>query len=160
MNYFHLAGPQLAVGSVIEPGNWGRIIRRASWAHNLAIREMALEHARALRFPSRPSRLDAAFVLPTREEAERFQSKEQGFNMHVLYRVTLRKPDSDIFITDWRLCTPCGAFRNDWPDAYWSGVDEAGRGSVPGIDWPTGEEGAPHREVLTLSQLQIEERFN
>jgi hypothetical protein len=45
-SYFHLSGAMVAPGSIIEPGNWGRMIRALGWQHNCAMREAALEGAR------------------------------------------------------------------------------------------------------------------
>lgn len=164
--YFHLAGPILEPGSIIAPGNWGRIVRRLGWAHAFALREMALEEARILRFPDRPSRLEAAFVSPTIEEANRFrfiQGQVTGFEHHCLYRVKLLNPEALTFTTDHRLVTPSGLLRPDWADVYWRGLDPQGiPGPIPGIDHATmlADNTGPYREILTLSHLVVEERLD
>ena len=65
ISYFHLSGAMLEPGSLILPGNWGRVIRSAGWRHDYSLRELALEDARVSRYPDRPSRLDAAFIFLT-----------------------------------------------------------------------------------------------
>ena len=159
VSYFHLSGAMLALGSIIMPGNWGRMIKTLGWQHNLAIREMALENARVARYPNRPSRLDASFVLPTLEEARNFKQLIGGFGNHILYRVTLCDPDALSHITDSRLCGPAGNIRHDWVDVYW--MDFAAQAAaLPGIDWAAATGGLQLREMLTLSQLRIEERLD
>jgi hypothetical protein len=158
ISYFHLSGAMLAPGSIIMPGNWGRVIRVYGWQHNQAIREMALEQARLARDPNLPSRMEAAFVMPTLEEARTFRANTQGFQQHILYRVTLCDPAASSHITDSRLCSPQGTVRADWATIYW--LDwQAQAAAIPGIDWTAAIRGVQLREMLTLSQLRVEERL-
>lgn len=158
-SHFHLSGAMLAPGSIIQPGNWGRLIRAYGWQHNHSLRETALEQARLATAPHLPSRLDSAFVIPTLEEAQRFRSTIQGFQQHILYRVTLLDPNAPSHITDSRLCAPQGTLRPDWAIVYWLDV-ETQAASIPGIDWTATVRGVQLREMLTLSQLRVEERLN
>jgi hypothetical protein len=159
-DYFHLSGALLAPGSIILPDNWGRMIRAYGWQHNCAMREYALEHARLTRFPHRPSRLDGAFVMLSPEEAKTFRRHINGFQHHLLYRVSLTDPSALSHIADSRLCGPLGAVRHDWADIYWLDYDSQ-TASIPGIDWATASGGIRElREMLTLSQLRIEERID
>jgi hypothetical protein len=141
------------------PGNWGRIIRRFGWQHSLAVREMALETARIAEFPHHPSRLDSAFVFLTVEEARQFRNSVQGFGQHVLYRVALSNPEAASHLTDSRLCAPQGTLRPDWARVYWLDAD-AQAAAIPGVDWTAVTGGVQLREMLTLSQLRIEERLD
>jgi hypothetical protein len=152
MDFFHLSGALLATGSVVAPGNWGRVIRAAQWTHTQAIREMALEAARIARFPGCPSRLDSAFMFPTRAEADSFRAANGAFGFHLLYRVTLMDRNVVTAMTDWRLMAPTGILRYDWADAYWQTMVSLNSSIAIGI----GE----YREVLTLSPIKIEERLN
>jgi hypothetical protein len=86
-SYFHFAPILLAPGSVIEPGNFGRIIRLRGAAHDLYRREMAYEAVRQQHFPSRPSRLDCLFCFPTKEEAELCLLHIKGYAESILYEV-------------------------------------------------------------------------
>lgn len=155
--FYHLSGAMLTNGSIIEPGNWGRVVRSWGWQHTHALREMALEQARVERFPHRPSRLESAFVFLTVEEARAFRASP-GFQTHLLYRVSLLDPSANSHITDSRLCGPQGALRPNWVDVYWmdAGTQAA---AVPGIDW-TAVQPRDLREMLTLSQLRVEERLD
>lgn len=161
IDYYHLSGAMLEPRSIIHAGNWGRVITHLQWRHNEALREMALEDARRTRFPHRPSRLEAVFVFLTEQEAREFRSRNGGFNSHLLYRVTLIDPSALSFVTDSRLCGPVGTLRPNWADVYWTGGDPAQMG-IPGIsDWKAATGGiVQSREMLTLSNLRVEERLN
>jgi len=124
-SYFHLSGSWLERGSIILPGNWGRVVAFYQWRHVQALREMALEAARIARYPHRPSRLKSAFVFITEEEAREFRARIQDFSSHLLYRVALVDPDALSFVTDTRLCGPQGTLRPDWADIYWIGGNPA-----------------------------------
>lgn len=159
MNFYHLSGGLLGVGSIIEPGNWGRIVRAHGWNHPSSRHEAAIEQARMARFPAKPSRLDVAFVCPTADEARLFRAATPAFGQHILYRVSLCDCSALSHIADPRLCSPQGTFRCDWADTYWLDYDPAGA-SIPGINWPLATNGIQFREMLTLSQLRVEERLD
>ncbi|MET4233750.1 hypothetical protein ABIA85_007050 [Bradyrhizobium sp. LA6.10] len=158
VDFYHLSGVTLDPGAVIKAGNWGRVIRQAGWTHNLAIREMALEEARLLRFTHRPSRLDSAFVFIDMIEARNFRLRIPGFQNHVLYRVSLLNPAAPSHITDTRLAGPIGTLRSDWADVYWMDFNPATI-SVPGIDnWSEATNGyVQEREMITTSDIRVEE---
>ena len=63
--FFHLSGGLLGEGSVILPGNWGRILRAYGWQHPQAAKEMILEAARLRIAPGKPSRLECCFAFPS-----------------------------------------------------------------------------------------------
>jgi hypothetical protein len=159
MDYFHLSSVPLSAGSIINAGNWGRIIMAASWQHNYALREMALEQSRIGRFSHLPSRLNCSFVFLSRDEALRFKQQIPGFSFHILYRVSLTETDANSHVTDWRLNIPIGNLRADWPDVYWMGL-HAFSTTIPGVDWNNGQWAIQSREMLTLSDLRIEETLN
>jgi hypothetical protein len=126
---------------------------------------MALEAARLRIAPEKPSRLNAAFVFLSVDEANRFRypapPQRSGFEFHALYRVALREPDVPHCVVDWRLVNPVGDLRPDWAEAYWADAS-AGRPAapIPGVDWAMAMGTFPHREMLTLSHLVIEERLD
>lgn len=163
---YHLAGQWLGPGSIILPGNCGRVLRRWAWRHDHAIREAALEAYRDTHCPALPSRLASAFVLLSKEEANTLRgdgTRVTGFDHHCLYRVRLSAPDAPSFIADYRLVSPVGALRADWPELYWRGVDGEGNPHLRGGEGavnvsPDGK--GPYREMLTLSSLVIEERID
>lgn len=151
--YFHLAGIRLEPGSVIMPGNWGRVIRAIGWNHSHALREYALEQARQARFAHRPSRLESCFGFLSAAEATVFQQRTQGFQFHILYQVELTR-DEGVFVTDSRLCAPQGNLRVDWADVYWEGADYP-HIHVSGMDWQAATQGLPLPEMLTTSPLVV-----
>jgi hypothetical protein len=64
--YFYCCSLPLEAGSVIRPGNWGRILRtytpqssRDAW---LLARELVWELVRLQRFPAKPSRFEGIFL--------------------------------------------------------------------------------------------------
>jgi hypothetical protein len=121
-SYFHFAPILLAPGSIIQPGNFGRIIRIHGVAHNLYRREMAYEAVRQQYFSSRPSRLDCLFCFPTMEEAELCRSHIKGYAESILYEV--ESTESDPHIADMNnglqnFALP--AFDNNVIAYYWRG---------------------------------------
>lgn len=87
--YFHCAPIPLAPGSIICPGNWGRLVRlyqgTETGTFNTAFRERVLEDIRGQEFPEKPSRLSSCFVLPTLDEAKNFRNKSQ--RLGIIYEV-------------------------------------------------------------------------
>lgn len=86
--YFHCAPIPLARGSIICPGNWGRILRLYSvniGSPNIAFRERVLEDIRTHEFPKKPSRLSSCFVLHTLAEAKHFRDTSQ--RLGIIYEV-------------------------------------------------------------------------
>ena len=148
-NFFHLTGATLDPGSVIRPGNWGRVVQLFGWKHTSALREMALEAARLAHFPDRPSRLACAFVCLNEVEGRAYQHTNNLMG-HVLHEVVLVHESMAPFVTSWGLVSPSGNLRSNWADAYWDGV------SYKGVHC-NGElfEGVPAREGLTLSPLRV-----
>ena len=151
--YFHLSGVPLANNSIIEPGNWGRVIRHRSWCHPLAIREMALEAARLERFQNKPSRLDCAFVFVDLGEAKWFRNHNQGFEVNILYEIQLATPEPEPFIANTNRVNPLPTdqLNPHWADAYWQGVDPS--------EQSVTQDGNSCQELLTKSQLIIKHRI-
>jgi hypothetical protein len=158
-DFFHICTTPLGIGSLIDPGGRGRILNAIGWKHASALAEMAIELSRLSKYPHLPSRLSAAFVFLTREEADTFVSRNTAaFGLHFLYRVRLVDPTAANHVTDWRLNMPLGLFRADWADAYWLDIATQAT-AIPGVNG-AAEGIGQLREMLTLSQLRIEERLN
>lgn len=119
--YYHCSSALLRSGSIIEPGNWGRIIRKTGWAHNQSAREVILEHVRQASFPSSPSRLESAFFFDDENEA-RFYANSDGreFTM-VPYEVELLDPAAPRHASDWRNVVASGPLDLTWAHQYWQG---------------------------------------
>ena len=89
--YFHSAPLLLDVGSVIQPGNWGRILNAYRRPNNgspwLIAREMAFETIRASKYQNLPSRLSCAFVFESLDDANQYQGQFTPWN--ALYEVEM-----------------------------------------------------------------------
>ncbi|MEO9297552.1 DUF2441 domain-containing protein [Devosia alba] len=85
--YFHVAPLMLAPGSVIEAGNWGRMLSLYHpWFGQpaIALRERIFEEVRVASFPEKPSRLQCCYVLPDRDTALEYW---RGQPQSLIYRV-------------------------------------------------------------------------
>src|SRR5690348_13381532 len=88
MELFHIAPIRLERGSIIQPGNWGRIVKAHGWNHPAAFREAILENVRTSRIPEKPSRLECVFCFKEVQDANLFLSQNlDGFRFSILYRV-------------------------------------------------------------------------
>lgn len=128
--YFHLAPTLLAPGSIIEPGNFGRIVLLHGLNHQQYRREIQYEEARKTRFPDRPSRLACLFAFVTQEEAELFQRTIPGFGANVLYEIENNEQNPHVADIAYAIQPP-GATEFDQKtiDYYWGGWRELG---IPG----------------------------
>jgi hypothetical protein len=152
---YHPSGIVLRRGSIIEPGNFGRIILATGPHHTQWIREHALEEARVKNHADKPARFAAAFTFVDEKEARSFRARIPGFQFHILYRVSLLEPDAPSHLTDTRLCDRQSSMDYDWADLYWHTYDPTkifipGKGSLADA---TG--GITCRELITLSPLKI-----
>ncbi|WP_144769570.1 DUF2441 domain-containing protein [Herbaspirillum sp. SJZ099] len=88
-NYFHCAPLPLEPGSIIQPGNFGRMLNCYPLNQNtnawMLVRELAFENARLNLARERPSRLECAFVIDTIEDAKWYQYTHGRFN--IIYEV-------------------------------------------------------------------------
>src|SRR6516165_11729907 len=112
-DFFHVAGPGLRVGEIIQPGKWGRETlafaargRRGIQEENDAINliwEAALEAARLVRFPEAVSRLDCVFACFREEDAQAFRDRFRAGNKS--YQVALIDPETPVTIGDYGAIT-------------------------------------------------------
>lgn len=97
MELYHYCPVPLENGSVITPGNWGRIIRQYPMPDNcnaIVVKELLLENIRLRLYPSYPSRLDCAYVCIGEESAKEFKSRRE---LHFCYHVDLVSPSMPSF---------------------------------------------------------------
>ena len=90
--YFLACSYPLAPGSVVNPGNWGRIIRKyrtdgfgSPW---ILFREEIFEHVRQSQFPTKPSRLEGIFLCETKDHLVQFL-QEAHRPLDLIYEVEL-----------------------------------------------------------------------
>src|SRR5207247_252993 len=147
MKFFHLSGAILENGSVISPGNWGRIIKQLGWQHGRSVFEVALDDQRLRNFADLPSRLEASFFFDDVGEA-RFYRNVQNLHTHILYEVDLLNSAATQHRTDWRNISPNGPLDNDWTRRYWASVFQSPH-----------ESGHVCREVFAVTPLRVVERL-
>ena len=91
-SYFFACSYPLAPGSVVEPGNWGRIVRmyntRGFGNPWILFREEVLEQVRATHYPVKPSRLDGIFLCESEEQLRDFLSNSDR-PLDLAYEVVL-----------------------------------------------------------------------
>jgi len=148
--FFHAAYVPLAPGSVIEPGNWGRMLNTYARNQNdyVLLRETIFEQVRRQDFPHLPSRLHCVFLCRTEEELRIFMSKNHVND--IPYEVALEQEEATTFSTGYDLpdipvglpllptLRQCGA-------AYWRGE---------------GVESSKRVEVLTATPVRVVRRLD
>jgi hypothetical protein len=123
---FHFNSSLLEPGSIIRPGNWGRIVRLTGGQHREWNRECILERIRKAEFPELPSRWDCIFFFGNFIEAA-FYKASLGVNATlVMYEVELTDPDVRRHEADWKGTGPYDT--DEWARRYWRGDIMPGRG--------------------------------
>jgi len=132
---FHFQPVERAPGTIIEAGNFGRLIREVHegvpingrvFVLGMLCREMLFELIRVQHYPQLPSRLTCVFVLPTRGDADAYGRNNNADGRQVLHEVSLENPNT-LTHTAWiSHCTmqSGGSFLNQMEPkahAYWSG---------------------------------------
>jgi hypothetical protein len=137
---YHCAPLPLGPGSVICPGNWGRIKRRFEQNPLALLRESVLDDIRRREFADKPSRLDGAFACPTIVDAEQYRAKHAP--ACIIYKVELIDPTAPTHNGDHELYLQ-----------GFTGID--GMEDLARRYWRGETLGGP--EVLTLSPLRVME---
>jgi hypothetical protein len=104
--YYHCAPIRLGAGSIIEAGNWGRLIKTIYKAGendgtSKIIFELAFEAMRVSINPNLPSRLSCLFCCPTLEDAQSFRSSHAPLT--IIHRVRKTDPEAAVHHTNWSL---------------------------------------------------------
>jgi hypothetical protein len=93
MPLFHLAPLRLGAGSIIQPGNFGRIIKRYALNNNFdgwrIARELIFEQSRP---KDKPSRLCSCFGLPTRVDCDAYRKFNDANFLQVVHEVEIVDP--------------------------------------------------------------------
>jgi hypothetical protein len=150
--WFHSCPILLGPGSLILPGNYGRVIEARGTDHPHWKREALLEEIRAAEFREKPSRLSATFSCPTLESACAYRhamALKGGFQFQRIYKVEKFVPDAPEHCADFntvellprRNDTCEDAARLYWRSALWTNVLE-----YPGIRLA---------EIVTSSPLRV-----
>lgn len=152
--YFHAATVQLRPGSVIDPGNYGRMLRfyrndGSNQGWKLAT-EMAFEAHRASSFPALPSRLDACFAFV--DLASAIAGKPRlGGDWNLLYEVEMADEGASTHIGDFDLISRC--YASNPHDGFMQTVQDAAQ------SYWRGRPGIAIRELLTSSGLRVIRRI-
>lgn len=103
MSYFYLCSYGLSPSTIIEKGNWGRIMRLNNINQNsydYLIRELIYEKVRLENYNDKPSRFTSAFVCSNLESAREFK---RNCPFGIMYEVEPEDSESNSFETDWSL---------------------------------------------------------
>lgn len=125
--YYYLCSYPLREGSIVEKGNWGRILQtypnfqlfegllmnsrfsgdaiigrveQKVINDQRVIRELIFERVRKDEFPQAPSRLECIFVCKTLDGAKSFRSESRR-NKDLIYKVEPTDVNSRMLETDW-----------------------------------------------------------
>lgn len=131
MAYFHCSSARLGVGSIIMPGNWGRMLGLYTLANTNGLnintyRESVLELSRKLYAPAKPSRLASVFTCPSQSEAVAFRDKHHVFDL--IYEVMPEAEKFSTHVGDYELAfsplpqppTPYFSSIMDSAKSYWT----------------------------------------
>ncbi|WFU69440.1 hypothetical protein [Bradyrhizobium sp. CB2312] len=152
MNYFHLTPIRLAPGSIVQPGNWGRIIRKyQSPSSNLQTfgnawlmaRELIFESVRAAQFSAKPSRLDAAFCCLDEASARAYQNQADGAQIQTLHEVELVDPTKPTHQAPLPMV--------DYPPPMTPFIEQT---TLRAVQYWSGDPNG-NQEIVTLSPLRV-----
>lgn len=149
---FHVAPLMLGPGSVVLPGNWGRLLDEIGADHTSWERERVLESVRVQYFPDKPSRLNATFALLSLEEAQLYRRLCQP--RCIIYRASFADLGARIHIGDYNAVDPIhgtGRSREEAAKRYWQGLDSTNI---------VGHEDIKCRECVSASALVIVNRVH
>ena len=130
---YHFAPVRLGPCSTVEPGNWGRILKRFNLANPsfgnawVLARELVFEQLR----PSvKPSRMSSCFVLQNQQDAELYSNVNDRNYLQVLHEVEyvdLAAPShvGDLSFLDFSEGSPFLDSTRSAAQSYWAGVTGA-----------------------------------
>jgi hypothetical protein len=128
MPLFHVSLTLLQTGSVILPGNFGRMLRTYTMNQTGALyfREFILEDVRRSQFVGKPSRFESCFCLETLDKAEFYRTNVAGSNQ-IIYAVELVTPECNQHRGDFNKVSPLNnqlaSGMVQVAQDYWNGVN-------------------------------------
>lgn len=125
MPLYHCSPVWLEPGSVIRPGNYGRVLKLVGPRHSASLREQLLELIRKQEFSDKPSRLTSAFACEQLAAAQIF--KERNCSTGIIYEVEVVDPKAKTHVTDFNCVEPIPGkiedmhevARHYWAGSYW-----------------------------------------
>lgn len=148
MPLYHCAPIPLENGSIIQPGNWGRVLKTyVSGRGDLAIafRERVLEDVRLAHFPHKPSRLSSIFLIPELNDMLEYWGHNNP--TAIVYEVELVTRDCRTHSAPWLFDF------NDDRQFYFDGTAEMAR--LYWGDHPV----EPRREIVGESSIRVVKRW-
>jgi hypothetical protein len=121
---YHVAPNMLGEGSIIMPGNWGRLLMMHDELNLTLFREHVLELVRTKYFPEKPSRFNCVFATETSDEAFRYRNSNNSTGL--VYEVCIEDRDVPLHRGDYNFTVrpdykfPQGI--HDLANRYWSEV--------------------------------------
>ena len=128
--YFFCCSLPLAPGSIVNPGNWGRILRRYTQQNSpnpwILTRELVYEVVRVRNFAEKPSRFDCLFLCQTEAELAVFRANAGRIVFDLDYEVELVDPMAPSHLGDYSAAnSQPTATMPDYENAaqlYWQGT--------------------------------------
>ena len=102
MKYYHCSLILLELGSIIRPGNYGRLVnlhRKEEAINHHLYREIIFELIRSYEFPDKPSRYGSTFVCENLKSINNF--KNNNCKTGVIYEVELLNNDAKSHMTNF-----------------------------------------------------------
>jgi Protein of unknown function (DUF2441) len=104
--YYFCCSYLLGTGSIVEPGNWGRIVKKYQgpsignpW---VLVRELIFEQVRFSSFSQKPSRFDSIFLCPDQQHIEQFRNSMNRL-FDLCYEVEIQDRNPIVHLGDWTL---------------------------------------------------------
>jgi hypothetical protein len=132
---YHVCPTWLEVGSIIRPGNWGRVVDMAGVQHPNWKREQVLERMRQVDFPHKPSRMSAVFVCGDIRAARMFHQSSRKWALIYEVETTEDSRSLNWHAGDFNYCIEGHPDYTDIPKAshlYWTGIKVILK-NVPGV---------------------------
>ena len=149
MELYHYCPIPLEKGSIIMPGNWGRVIHGYAMpqtSNSIVVMELLLETVRLRLHPDLPCRLDSVYTCIGLDSFKNFRDRRK---LDLCYHVELVDSSMPTFYGSWKHVESFAGTLEQWREAaekYWS------------TDWKT--ESPETLELLSLSPIRILERIS
>lgn len=126
--YYHVTSPLLSTGSIIENGNFGRLLEKYNKEFgdiSTLYREEVMESVRKDQYSHKPSRFNSVFLLDSLKNATHyrdFNARNQN-----IYKVKIVESQKEIHRGFWCPPFPMGNYRQycfEYATRYWAGSVE------------------------------------
>lgn len=152
--YYHVSPLHLGTGSVIKKGNWGRVIKLYIGNCNglNLFRERVFEDIRLQNFPDKPSRLDAAYLLLSFEDAVRYLSVDnEAHRTSLIYKVRICNTSANSHLGNFNKVTVLP------PDCHFEKMDEVAMNYWAGVGLhdPIIKHDLPTNTLIELNTVEL-----